>query len=296
MQSVMAFLLCASSTRLGLSMQLSSRRMLLSRSFVGRLQSSSTTTNNEETLEIESSLRSVHTRIDAAVKSRPASISAAGVRLVAVSKTKPASALVAAYSAGHRDFGENYVQELIEKSNHPDLAQLEGLNYHFIGKIQSNKANMLIKKVPQLEIVETIDSLKLALKINSAVKAAVDEGLRAPGALKVMIQVNSSGEPQKGGVESNGEAVALAQEIFLNCPHLNLVGVMTIGNADYTAGPSNFKFLDDCRKSVAEAISVEESSLELSMGMSGDFESAILHGSTNVRVGSTIFGSRVYDK
>lgn len=122
------------------------------------------------------------------------------------------------------------------------------------------------------------------------------EGLRPSETLKVMIQVNSSGEPQKGGVESVEEAVLLAEHIVLKCPCLVFIGLMTIGNADYTAGPSNFTFLAGCRQAVATALSLEEASLELSMGMSGDYQTAITHGSTNVRVGSTIFGGRTYSK
>jgi len=220
-------------------------------------------------------------------------IPAEGVRLVAVSKTKPPAALLAAYQAGHRVFGENYVQELCEKAADLTLAELD-LEYHFIGTLQSNKAAMLVKSVPQLAVIETVGSSKLATKLNNAVEAAVKEGTRAAAPLKVMIQVNSSGEPQKGGVENAGEAVALAQSITADCPHLLLIGLMTIGNADYTAGPDNFSFLSACRHDVATALSIEESALELSMGMSGDYKMAIEYGSTNVRVGSTIFGKRNY--
>ena len=96
-----------------------------------------------------------------------------------------------------RIFGENYVQELCDKAADPSLAQLEGLEYHFIGTLQSNKAATLVKSVPQLAVIETVVSAKLANKLNNAVEAAIKEGTRAEGALKVMIQVNSSGEPQK---------------------------------------------------------------------------------------------------
>ena len=107
-----------------------------------------------------------------------------------------------------------------------------------------------------------------------------------------MAQVNSSGEPQKGGVETHADAAALAQHITSACPHLKLVGVMTIGRADYTAGPENFKCLVESRRHVAEAAGVVPEALELSMGMSGDYMVAVEYGSTNVRIGSTIFGAR----
>jgi len=106
------------------------------------------------------------------------------------------------------------------------------------------------------------------------------------------MQVNSSGEPQKGGVDSHADAVALAQHLAAACRHLKLVGLMTIGNADYTAGPDNFAYLVESRRLVAEAVGVAPETLELSMGMSGDYKAAIEHGSTNVRIGSTIFGAR----
>ena len=221
---------------------------------------------------------------------------------------KPVEALLAAYEAGQRIFGENYVQELVDKAANPCLSGLEGLEYHFIGKLQSNKVGLLVKNVRQLSMIETIDTTKLAKKVDTSVEAAISEGSRPPGPLRVMIQVNSSGEPQKGGVESHDDAVALAKFIVSECKHLELTGLMTIGRADYTAGPENFTYLAECRAVVTNALaqlgsgedaaaaaSGEEPpapALELSMGMSGDYPAAIEHGSTNVRVGSTIFGAR----
>merc|ERR1712086_225273 len=239
-------------------------------------------------------LETVRATVACSLEARSSGSPSDAVRLVAVSKTKPAAALVAAHQAGQRIFGENYVQELCDKAADPSLAQLEGLEYHFIGTLQSNKAATLVKSVPQLAVIETVVSAKLANKLNNAVEAAIKEGTRREGALKVMIQVNSSGEPQKGGVENVDEAIALAQAITSGCPNLTLTGLMTIGNADYTAGPDNFSCLNTCRAAVAAALEVDESSLELSMGMSGDYQMAIAHGSTNVRVGSTIFGRRAY--
>ena len=215
------------------------------------------------------------------------------VRLVAVSKTKPAEALLAAYEAGQSYFGENYVQELCEKSQHPLLRNLDDLHYHFIGRLQSNKASVLVKTVRQLECVETVETIKLASKLNRAVSEAITEGKR-DSVLKIMIQVNSSGEPQKGGVESHEDAAALAKFISTECPNLRLTGMMTIGRADYTAGPENFKYLAESRSAVAVSLGIEESAMELSMGMSNDYLTAIEHGSTNIRVGSTIFGRRSY--
>ena len=207
------------------------------------------------------------------------------VRLVAVSKTKPASAVQEAYEAGQRDFGENYVQELLDKA--PVLPS--DIRWHFIGHLQSNKVKSLIEGVPSLAMVETVDSEKLASRLNAAVAAAG----RSP--LRVFLQVNTSGEESKHGVEPGAACVALARHITAQCPHLQLAGLMTIGMPDYSSRPENFECLSACRKEIAEAeVGVSESELELSMGMSGDFEAAIAMDSTNVRVGSTIFGARNY--
>jgi len=105
--------------------------------------------------------------------------------------------------------------------------------------------------------------------------------------------VNTSGEESKFGVEP-GAVVELAQHVAQQCPHLRLAGLMTIGQPDYTSRPENFECLSRCRDEVAMALGLAPGDLELSMGMSGDFERAIEMGSTNVRVGSTIFGAREY--
>lgn len=137
-------------------------------------------------------------------------------------------------------------------------------------------------------MVETVDTEKLASKLNAAVEGA------GRSRLPVFIQVNTSGEESKYGVEPGADCVKLAQYIAKDCPNLQLAGLMTIGMPDYTSRPENFSCLSQCRKDVAEAVGVSENDLELSMGMSGDFEAAIEMGSTNVRVGSTIFGARNY--
>jgi pyridoxal phosphate enzyme (YggS family) len=229
------------------------------------------------------------------------------VRVVAVSKTKPAEALLEAYSCGQRDFGENYVQELLEKA--PALPS--DVRWRFIGHLQSNKARALVEGVPGLVAVETVDSAKLADKLDAAVAgaraknaAAAQGGGAAAGAaaaaasppapLDVFVQVNTSGEESKHGVEPGDDCVTLARHVAERCPNLRLAGVMTIGQPDYSSRPENFVCLAECRSAVAKALGLSEEGLELSMGMSGDFEQAVEMGSTNVRVGSTIFGARDY--
>lgn len=210
--------------------------------------------------------------------------------LVAVSKIKPTSLIKACYDQGHRDFGENYAQELMTKAEELRSVCPE-IRWHFIGHLQENKAKKLVTVVgSQLESIETVDSQKLAKTLN---KAATSQ--KTP--LRVMIQVNTSGEESKSGVVPE-EVVSLAQFIVKETPQLNLAGLMTIGqyepNPDNPDDQPDFVALVQCREKVASALGVELDSLELSMGMSHDFEKAIEFGSTSVRVGSSIFGKRVY--
>ncbi len=207
-------------------------------------------------------------------------------RLVAVSKTKPIEAVKTAYDAGQLHFGENYVQDLLDKSTSPELSSLKDIRWHFIGHLQSNKCSKLVK-VTNLWMVETIDSTKLATTLsNSWSKVHVDSER-----LKVMIQVNTSQEESKGGCGSEG-VVELATHIWNTCPKLELCGLMTIGRVTAVESNPDFILLNQLRKQVSTIIGVDENQLELSMGMSNDFEQAIRAGSTNVRVGSAIFGAR----
>lgn len=207
------------------------------------------------------------------------------IRIVAVSKTKPVSLIRQVYDAGHRSFGENYVQELVEKA--PQLP--EDIEWHFIGNLQSNKVKPLLAGVPNLATVESVDDKKIADRLDRMV-ASIG---RKP--LKVFVQVNTSGEESKSGVEPSG-CVELAKHVSQECPNLEFCGLMTIGMPDYTSTPENLKTLANCRSEVCKALEIPEEQCELSMGMSGDFELAIEMGSTNVRIGSTIFGAREYPK
>lgn len=138
--------------------------------------------------------------------------------------------------------------------------------------------------MPNLWAVESVDSVKLANKLNAASEAHRDEPLG------VYVQVNTSAEDQKGGVEP-AEAAALAAHIRDECPHLRLVGLMTIGKLGSPAAVY-FERLAETRAKVADTLGLDVTALELSMGMSSDFELAIEHGADNVRVGTTIFGTR----
>lgn len=211
--------------------------------------------------------------------------SADDVKVVAVSKTKPISLINQVYDAGHRCFGENYVQEIIEKA--PQLP--EDIEWHFVGHLQSNKVKSVLAAVPSLAMVEGVDNEKLANHLDRAVSTIG----RKP--LSVLVQVNTSGEESKSGVDPS-RCVELVQHVKLGCPNLQFSGLMTIGMPDYSSIPENFRTLSNCRTEVCKALGMAENQCELSMGMSGDFEQAIEMGSTNVRIGSTIFGPRDYAK
>ncbi|PSS10383.1 Proline synthase co-transcribed bacterial protein [Actinidia chinensis var. chinensis] len=228
-------------------------------------------------------LRSVLHRVQKAAER--SGRSADRIRVVAVSKTKPASLVHQVYDAGHRFFGENYVQEIVEKS--PQLPS--DIEWHFIGNLQSNKVRPLLTGVPNLVMVETVDDEKIANHLNRAVENIG----RKP--LKVLVQVNTSGEESKFGIDPSG-CVELVKHVSTACPNLEFCGLMTIGMPDYTSTPENFKTLVNCRTEVCKALGIAEEQCELSMGMSGDFELAVELGSTNVRIGSTIFGAREYPK
>jgi pyridoxal phosphate enzyme (YggS family) len=197
--------------------------------------------------------------------------------LVAVSKTKPAEAVRALYALGQRDFGENYVQELCDKAT--ALAEsCPEIRWHFIGHLQSNKVKQLVRDTPRLVGVQTVDSVKLARKLDAA---CVEP-------LEVFVQVNTSGEASKSGVSAEDEAALgeLLDCVRNECGNLRLGGLMTIGERGDTA--ADFELL----RAVRARVRREGETLGLSMGMSADFETAIEMGSTVVRVGSSLFGAR----
>jgi pyridoxal phosphate enzyme (YggS family) len=204
------------------------------------------------------------------------------VQLVAVSKTKPAETIKCIYDEGHRHFGENYVVELVEKC--PKLPK--DLLWHFIGHLQSNKIKQILA-LENLWIIESVDSLSLAQKIS---KECVKLGRK----IRIYIQVNTSHESQKSGVKVD-EIVPIYKSIYTNegnqFQNIELKGLMTIGKLEGDPR-GDFQVLADCRKNVTKELNIDECSIDLSMGMSDDYDIAIGMGSTNVRVGSKIFGAR----
>ncbi|XP_065919292.1 pyridoxal phosphate homeostasis protein-like [Dysidea avara] len=206
-------------------------------------------------------------------------------RLVAVSKRQPVQKVQAAYAEGLRHFGENYVQELRAKARNLQLGNYNDIKWHFIGHLQCNKIKALIR-VSGLWMVESVDSIKLAHLLNK--HWGLDD---RDEKLNVMVQVNTNREEGKSGC-SPEKCLEVAQFISEDCESLNLSGVMTIGKFghDYSLGPNpDFLTLINCRQVLHNSLAKK---MELSMGMSDDFIEAISYGSTNVRVGTAIFGPR----
>jgi PLP dependent protein len=199
----------------------------------------------------------------------------ATVRLIAVSKTKPSSAIREAYALGQRDFGENYAQELVQKAE--ELAELTELRWHFIGHLQTNKARFVVRVA---HMVHTVDGPSLARELG---KRTAKEG-REP--LPVLVEVNVGGEPQKHGVTAGDlKDVLAAVEAE---PALTLRGLMTMPPNDLEAARRAFEALSSLRALHGGAARLPE----LSMGMSDDLEVAVACGATLVRVGTAIFGGR----
>jgi PLP dependent protein len=213
------------------------------------------------------------------------SIPSGSVSLIAVSKTKPSTMVREAFDAGQRLFGENYVQEAVTKIAELSDLRAQGIEWHFIGPLQSNKAKLVAQ---HFDWVHGVDRLKIAeaLARNRAESRA--ESGKLPS-LNVCIQVNVSGEASKGGVVP-GEAADLAKQVAA-LPALKLRGLMTIieNTPDEATQRAQFGMMRKLhRQLIEEGLALDT----LSMGMSQDFRVAIEEGATMVRIGSAIFGDR----
>ncbi|XP_031842316.1 pyridoxal phosphate homeostasis protein [Nomia melanderi] len=241
--------------------------------------------------EVAKNLKIIQDKILAASVKRPLEYKYFEPRLVAVSKFQPPELIIDAYNAGQRHFGENYVNELEEKGNNPDiLSNCRNIHWHFIGHLQRNKVNKLLN-IPNLYMIETIDNEKIASALNTSwSKFRKQNDLK----LKIMVQVNTSKEEGKSGCQIS-DVCPLVNYIINNCENLEFIGLMTIGMFGYdTAKGSNPDFLQlrECKHNVSNELGIDLEKIELSMGMSNDYEQAVELGSTNVRVGSAIFGQR----
>ena len=203
------------------------------------------------------------------------------VKLLAVSKTFPASDVLEAYQAGQKEFGENRVQELEQKV--PVLP--EDIVWHLIGHLQSNKA---AKAAELADWIHSVDSVKLVNKLSDAAQ-------KAGKTLKILLEVNVSGEESKYGIRTQEELYQVA-DAAVSAPAIEWKGLMTMAPAEAKGEELNavFSGLRQMRDDLEKKFSIELP--ELSMGMSGDYPAAIAEGATIVRIGTAIFGGRDYSK
>ena len=202
------------------------------------------------------------------------------VTLISVSKTKPVSMLQEAYDAGSRDFGENKVQEIMDK--YPQLPS--DIRWHMIGHLQRNKVKYIVDKVA---LIHSVDSLRLAETIeNEAAKHNVT--------VPILIEVNVAQEESKFGLKTE-EVLSLVESVAA-LPHINIKGLMTI--APYVEDPEEnrgiFRQLKKLSVDISEKNINNVNMSVLSMGMTGDYQVAVQEGATMVRVGTGIFGERDY--
>ena len=204
-----------------------------------------------------------------------------GVELVAVSKTKPIEMLQEAYDAGQRVFGENRVPELVEKSR----LLPKDIEWHMIGHLQRNKVKMI---TPFVSLIHAVDSLRLLAEIDKEAK-------KDNRVIRVLLQFHIAQEQTKYGLDLDEARDLLDSESYNSMQNVEIAGVM--GMATFTENEdqvqSEFKTLKSIFDSLqSDFFSEQESFKEISMGMSGDYKIAIEEGSTMVRIGSSIFGSR----
>ena len=204
------------------------------------------------------------------------------VTLIAVSKTKPVRDIYEVMETGIKDFGENKVQEMCDKM---EMIQ-QPLNWHMIGHLQRNKEKYIVDKAT---LIHSVDSLRLAQQISQeAQKKSVESN--------ILIEVNVAEEESKFGL-STAEVIQMVEEIS-KLPSVHIKGLMTV--APFTDNPEEnrpyFRNLKQLAVDIAEKNIDNVTMSVLSMGMTGDYEVAIEEGATMVRVGTGIFGARIYSK
>ncbi|WP_294897791.1 YggS family pyridoxal phosphate-dependent enzyme [uncultured Eubacterium sp.] len=228
---------------------------------------------------VTENLKEVEAKIEAACKR--AGRDRSEVTLIAVSKTKPVEMLQEVYDTGVREFGENKVQEMMDKYE----VMPKDIHWHMIGHLQRNKVKYLMGKAA---LIHSVDSLRLAQEISA-------QSVKHEVTTDILIEVNITGEASKFGT-TREEAIALVEEAA-KLPNIHICGLMTI--APYVDDPEdNRKYFQEIRQL---SVDIKEKNIDnvnmrvLSMGMSGDYEVAIEEGATMVRVGTGIFGARNYN-
>jgi pyridoxal phosphate enzyme (YggS family) len=225
-----------------------------------------------EAVEIARRLAEVRGRVDDAL--RRANRDQGSCRLVLASKTQPAAAIRAAYEAGAREFGENYVQEAVAKRL--ELGSLPGAVWHLIGHLQTNKVRAAVEN---FDVIETIDNIRLV--------DAVARQKRQPP-IRCLVEVNLGWESSKSGIAPD----RVEEFIDAGCSKIEIAGLMTIPppSRDPADSRQHFAMLRELRDRLAASSHLALS--ELSMGMTEDYEIAIEEGATIVRVGRAVFGER----
>lgn len=201
--------------------------------------------------------------------------------LVAVSKTKPVEDIFELYNLGHRDFGENYVQELVDKS----VILPADIRWHFIGHLQSNKVKYI---APFVHLIHGVDSFKLLKEISK-------QGEKAGRRIDCLLQVHIAQEETKFGFNEEELILAMDQVNSLNMTHVRICGLMGMASftTDMNVVRTEFKHLKKIFENTRTRLPVSQHPMEiLSMGMSSDYKIALDEGTTMVRIGSLLFGER----
>ena len=204
-----------------------------------------------------------------------------GSRLIAVSKTKPNENLLEAYEAGQRDFGENKVQELVDKAE----SLPRDINWHMIGHLQRNKVKYI---APFVSLIHSVDSARLAAEINK-------QALKNNRTINCLLQVHIADEATKFGFDAQELPGFLESEAFGQMENIRIIGLMGMAthSPDQKKIRQEFRSLKNLSNLIAEKIDSPKVSMsELSMGMTSDYQIACEEGSTMVRIGSAIFGAR----
>ncbi len=206
-----------------------------------------------------------------------------GVKLVAVSKTKPIEDILIAYNAGHRLFGENKAQEL--SSKYPQLP--DDIQWHFIGHLQTNKVKYII---PFVSLIHSIDRIKLLREVNK-------QAAKVNRVVDCLLQFHIATEETKFGLNMEEAVELLSSEEYIKMENIRICGIMGMATntKDVSVVRNEFRYLREIKKDLKERyFQGSKHFTEISMGMSGDYKIAIEEGSTIVRIGSAIFGERRY--
>ena len=196
------------------------------------------------------------------------------VNIIAVSKTKPVEKIKQIYDLGHRDFGENKVQELVKKYEElPD-----DINWHLIGKLQRNKVKYI---APFIHLIHSVDSEKLLSQINK-------EGDKNNRIINVLLQIKISNDPLKTGFDFIELKKIFASDTLLKYKFVKVLGFMGMGSIDQSKNEEEFRKISNYFKEIRKTYDLKY----LSVGMSNDYKLAIKYNSNMIRIGSLIFGSR----